>query len=374
LTELHEETLAQTWAIGLMAAFTVSWFFCLGACFGSFLNVIVWRWPRGRTLWREGSNCPQCHTPIRWHDNLPIWGWLRLRGRCRDCAMPISARYPLMEALVGVQFVVLLMAEALTGGATLPVRPIDPYAGVVWIIWYARQPELLRLFALHVSLLYLANIVWLIAEDRQRLPKAIWGWLPPLGLVLVASWPDLHPTLGIFQSYMQAFTWPQRFAGLLSAAGGGLAGLMLGGLLTRTITGESRDLERSPLVLLLTAAGLALGWSAVVSLGLLTTITAGGRWLLGRMVPIAARPLAPLFDLWLMLPVQLLTWRWLDQQTWWPGTSSPWWVSAAAIVVTGLLAETWRSPATSDSDEAATLMISSPSGDEAAVEPRQPLG
>ncbi len=140
-----EDTVMQIWAIRLMAAFTVSWFFCLGTCLGSFLNVIVWRWPRGRSLVHEPSACPICQTRIRWEDNLPIVGWLRLRGRCRACQAAISTRYPLVETLVGLQFVGLLCAEALTGGATLPVRPIDPYAGVVWIIWYAMQPDLLRM-------------------------------------------------------------------------------------------------------------------------------------------------------------------------------------------------------------------------------------
>jgi leader peptidase (prepilin peptidase) / N-methyltransferase len=69
----------------------------VGACVGSFLNVCVYRWPEGLSVIRPPSRCPACETPIRWRDNLPVVGWLLLRGRCRACGAPISAQYPLIE-------------------------------------------------------------------------------------------------------------------------------------------------------------------------------------------------------------------------------------------------------------------------------------
>jgi leader peptidase (prepilin peptidase)/N-methyltransferase len=71
--------------------------FALGACIGSFLNVVVWRLPRGESLVSPPSHCPQCDTALAWYDNVPIFGWLFLRGRCRYCQKPISIRYPLVE-------------------------------------------------------------------------------------------------------------------------------------------------------------------------------------------------------------------------------------------------------------------------------------
>jgi leader peptidase (prepilin peptidase)/N-methyltransferase len=69
----------------------------LGACVGSFLNVCIYRWPEGLSVIRPRSRCPGCETPIQWRDNLPIVGWLLLRGRCRSCGNRISIQYPLIE-------------------------------------------------------------------------------------------------------------------------------------------------------------------------------------------------------------------------------------------------------------------------------------
>lgn len=76
-----------------------------GACVGSFLNVVIWRLPRGENLAVPGSHCPRCDRAIRWFDNLPVLSWLLLRARCRGCRAPISARYPAVEALTGLLFV-----------------------------------------------------------------------------------------------------------------------------------------------------------------------------------------------------------------------------------------------------------------------------
>jgi leader peptidase (prepilin peptidase) / N-methyltransferase len=70
----------------------------LGAIVGSFLNVVVYRLPRHESLVTPASHCPNCDTPVRPYDNIPILSWLLLRGRCRSCSQPISPRYPLVEA------------------------------------------------------------------------------------------------------------------------------------------------------------------------------------------------------------------------------------------------------------------------------------
>ncbi len=76
----------------------------LGLAVGSFLNVVVWRVPADRSVVRPPSACPNCGAAISPRDNIPILSWLILRGRCRHCAEPISARYPLVEALTAVCF------------------------------------------------------------------------------------------------------------------------------------------------------------------------------------------------------------------------------------------------------------------------------
>ena len=77
-----------------------------GLLFGSFANVLIWRFPRGESVAFPGSHCPKCDHPIRWYDNVPLVSWLVLRGRCRDCGTAISARYPLVELLSGVLWAV----------------------------------------------------------------------------------------------------------------------------------------------------------------------------------------------------------------------------------------------------------------------------
>jgi leader peptidase (prepilin peptidase)/N-methyltransferase len=81
----------------------------MGLIIGSFLNVVVWRLPRGESLSHPSSQCPNCGHAIRWWDNLPVVAWLALRGRCRDCGDPISARYPLVELATGLAFTIVAL-------------------------------------------------------------------------------------------------------------------------------------------------------------------------------------------------------------------------------------------------------------------------
>ncbi|MFC1679897.1 prepilin peptidase, partial [Elusimicrobiota bacterium] len=73
----------------------------IGLCLGSFVNVVIHRLPRNRSLVRPRSHCPRCRKTIRWYDNVPILSFALLRGACRHCGKTISWRYPLVEAIVG---------------------------------------------------------------------------------------------------------------------------------------------------------------------------------------------------------------------------------------------------------------------------------
>jgi leader peptidase (prepilin peptidase)/N-methyltransferase len=79
----------------------------LGLAIGSFLNVVIWRVPRGESVSRPASHCPSCDAAISPRDNVPVVSWLVLRGRCRQCGTRISYRYPLVELATAVLFVAL---------------------------------------------------------------------------------------------------------------------------------------------------------------------------------------------------------------------------------------------------------------------------
>jgi leader peptidase (prepilin peptidase) / N-methyltransferase len=83
----------------------------LGAIVGSFLNVVVYRLPRHESLIAPASHCTRCGTPVKPYDNIPILSWLLLRGHCRSCGAPISARYPLVEALTAALCVGAVLAH-----------------------------------------------------------------------------------------------------------------------------------------------------------------------------------------------------------------------------------------------------------------------
>ncbi|MDZ7576703.1 MAG: prepilin peptidase [Candidatus Nanopelagicales bacterium] len=87
-----------------MTALLVSACAVLGLIVGSFLNVVIWRVPRGESVVSPGSACPACGHAIRAWDNVPVLSWLLLRGRCRDCGAGISVRYPLVELGTGLLF------------------------------------------------------------------------------------------------------------------------------------------------------------------------------------------------------------------------------------------------------------------------------
>ncbi|OGV92150.1 MAG: hypothetical protein A3K19_30580 [Lentisphaerae bacterium RIFOXYB12_FULL_65_16] len=81
--------------------------FAAGICVGSFLNVCIWRLPRGESLLRPKSHCPKCNHFIHWRENIPLLSWALLRGRCSVCREPISIRYPAVEFVTGLAFVLV---------------------------------------------------------------------------------------------------------------------------------------------------------------------------------------------------------------------------------------------------------------------------
>lgn len=243
----------------------------LGLVVGSFLNVVVWRVPRGESVVRPRSACPRCGRPIRSRDNVPVLSWLLLRGRCRDCGEPISARYPLVEAATAVLFAA--MASLFLFG----------------------DPPLTALPA-YLVLAGAAVALALIDIDHHRLPDPIVLPLYPVlaGLLVLASatsqepygWPALARAgiggLALFLFYGVAwFVYPRgmglgdvKLAGVLGAALGWLgwgplavgafSAFLLGGMvgvvlrLTRR-NAKGEGIPFGPWMLLGAAVGIGVG-------------------------------------------------------------------------------------------------------------------
>ena len=147
----------------------------LGLLVGSFLNVVVHRVPRGQSVVRPPSACPACGAPVRPRDNVPVVSWLLLRGRCRDCAEPVSWRYPVVELSCAALFVVM----ALRFGAD-PVLPAYAYLAAVGLalalidLDCKRLPDALTLPSYPVLAVLLA-LGALLGSDSGELVRALLG-------------------------------------------------------------------------------------------------------------------------------------------------------------------------------------------------------
>lgn len=166
------------------------WFFVFGTTIGSFLNVVAHRMPIGLTIVSKPSRCPYCMTPIRPKHNVPVLGWLVLRGRCNACGLPISARYVLVEIIMGLVFVSLFWAELASGGRNLPMRPPSSKPGVMWNL-FTPQWDLIGLYAFHGFLLGVLATIALIKLDQLKIPSKLFLFALVSGSVARIIWPFL---------------------------------------------------------------------------------------------------------------------------------------------------------------------------------------
>jgi len=176
---------------GLLAAFLY------GSCLGSFMNVCIWRIPRGESVAGAPSHCTSCGAEIRWFDNLPVVSYLVLRGRCRRCRAPYSPRYCIVEAATGALFAAVLVKTGLT--RQVPAVMI-PYCAMI---------------------LYAIAAGWIDAEHRI-IPDLLSVPALLIGLASAAVFPEIWGCSAWYRGILFA-------AAAALIAGGGLALFALAG-------------------------------------------------------------------------------------------------------------------------------------------------
>jgi prepilin signal peptidase PulO-like enzyme (type II secretory pathway) len=335
-------------ALVALELFTYFWFVAVGAVVGSFLNVVIYRWPLGLSISHPPSRCSSCMEPIRIQDNIPIISWLRLRGRCRFCQATISSRYPLIEATIAVLFGLIAACEFISGGRNLPVRPANTYAGAVWTVWYLKS-DLLGLYLYHTTLLTGLVAAAMTIWDRHRLPIKLVGFLAAAGLVAGLAFESLHPVpwrpLLLTSRGGLDGTWIQH--PFLTVMLGTLGGVVFGGMFWAVALRDRRTAVDQMLIWAL--VGLFLGWQAALSGLCLAAVLAliGAVWT--RFAGCCTLDRGSGLISAIAATVQLLAWEPLTHIGWLPGPQSafvatPYWLAALGLSA-GLIRGTCRAAA-----------------------------
>jgi prepilin signal peptidase PulO-like enzyme (type II secretory pathway) len=213
---------------------------------------------------------------IKFQHNIPILGWLTLRGRCRVCHLPIALRYVLVELLVGLIFLSLFFAELASGGRSLPIRPPNRLPGVMWNV-ITPQLDLLGLYAYHCCMLSVLVVCSLLGLDRVPIPKRLIVFSCLVGIGCPLVWPQLsvvpwHPTASLSSD-----AW-NRLATPLAGLGFGVCLGYLVEIVEATKTGATSRIT-GDVAKTLAIIGVFVGWQAVVLSLLITTIFhAGSAW------------------------------------------------------------------------------------------------
>ncbi len=206
--------------------------FAFGACIGSLTNVLVYRLPLGLDVVTPTSRCPSCGTKLTWRENVPIFGWLMLRGRCRFCRSSISAEYPLVEAFVGLLFVLLYVVLYADQGRFLGLhvgvmRPEWGLNGfrttwptyVIWVVLFSclTAATIIDARTYHIPMV----LTWVpaLVGVLFHLGHALWVQYGGLHLMFARGWTWTIPTPSVND-------WPWIGASL-----GGMLGLLLSNIL-----------------------------------------------------------------------------------------------------------------------------------------------
>ncbi len=312
----------------LVDCLVFAWLFWVGSAVGSFLNVVAWRMPRGRSI-NGLSHCPWCANRLAPRDNWPVFGWLALRGRCRTCRLPISPRYPIVELVVALSLTSLGLAEVYGALANLPFPKElrGHWHGPLSMPVVNRETMAFWLF--HTFAVAGAWAFGLVRFDSQRLPKKLVIWVLGAAIIPILIWPPfmvvpwqvVTPDAWAAKSHLDAVV--RVLCGLAAAVfvARGLARFVCPSAdpkLDPTSAGTGRLMD---LIGVLAIPGVIVGWQALFGVTLLATLIAA--LLLQRFKQLQRDGLAWFsVSLPVALTIQLTFWRELESFPYWPSTQS----------------------------------------------------
>lgn len=309
------------------------WLLWLGASIGSFLNVVAWRMPRGVSI-NGRSHCPRCETHLKFRDNLPVLGWISLRGRCRTCRLPISPRYPIVEFAVGVSLTLIGFTELYQ--LAIPGQP-DPWTSRP--LWTPRihQP-LLIVLVYHATALAMSWVFGLIRYDRSILPWRLVSFaalamiVPILAFptLMIVPWQTVRPEDWVpdglyFDAVMRVVTALAASAVIARSLARGLCP-SADPKLDPLGSGTARLMD---LVVIVSVPGVVVGWQALPAI-----ITMAS--LLALVLRAVLKGTDTLGCFALAVPVtltlQISFWRHLHSASFWPSDQTSHWVILAWAV------------------------------------------
>ena len=257
------------------------WFFAFGASLGSFLNVVAWRLPKGNTV-RGSSECPSCKQRIRLRDNIPVFSFFKLKGKCRNCDFQIPYRYVLTEVVAGGCATLFFCLLFVFRGVNIPGWSTNSRFFIDDLL-SNRGPvfEMIGFFLQHGLLMVMLLIVLLIKSQDDRLPSRLilMGWLMTL---ILGACTDTTIPVGIKGEILKITQ--KNYQTLLISVVGGIAGIALGyvsGLVLSALVGKTNWIRmKTELAMICSLIGLSLGWQATVIISissLMVTLLIGMR-------------------------------------------------------------------------------------------------
>lgn len=260
-----------------------------GAIVGSFLNVIIYRLPLGEPMGMVRSKCPACDTQIAWHDNIPLLSYLLLLGRCRSCKARISFRYPLVEAVTGALFVLL----------------VERAIALRWEPFWLAYAVAAAFGAVLIAATYI-DFQHKLLPDKLTLRVMI-----PIGLVGAIGVPAFHGT-EILGEDLSAHMKPGMASLLVGLAGAATGWAVIYGIRTLGTAIARREAMGLGDVKFMMSAGLMLGpYGTLLAIGVAMvggSILGVGIWIATRNREIPFGPFLALGSLAVLLHGEWISW------------------------------------------------------------------